>query len=123
MLRIGCPGLEDLVEDGQVSGPPVTNALREHLKPLLAAHTDVIVLGCTHYPFLSGIIRRLSGATITDSGRAIARRTRSLLSAQNQLRTEGIGRTVFYTNGSPAAFSRVASLLLKRTIRGQQTPR
>jgi glutamate racemase len=123
VLRIGCPGLEDLVEAGEVRGPIVTEALRGHLRPLVAAHADVIVLGCTHYPFLSPIIRRMTGAVITDSGRAIARRTHTLLADANLLRMAGRGTAVFFTNGSPQSFSRVASLLLRRRIRGRIAPR
>lgn len=119
VIRIGCPGLEDLVESGTVSGPVVTDAVRNHLKPLIAAKTDVIVLGCTHYPFLVRAIRKISGARTIDSGRAVARRTRSVLTQAGLLRARGIGRCVYFTNGSPQKFSRVASLLLKRKIKAQ----
>ncbi len=119
VIRVGCPGLEDLVESGTVSGPIVTEAIRRHLQPLITARADVIVLGCTHYPFLVRTIRRLSGAQTIDSGRAIARRTRSVLADAGLLRTRGVGHSVYFTNDSPEAFSRVASLLLKRKIRAQ----
>jgi glutamate racemase len=119
VIRVGCPGLEDLVESGIVSGPVVTEAVRRHLLPLVAARADVVVLGCTHYPFLVRTIRRLSGARTIDSGRAIAQRTRSVLAGAGLLRSRGRGRSLFFTNGSPREFSRVASLLLKRKIRAQ----
>lgn len=119
VLRIGCPGLEELVEDGITSGAAVERVIRRRLAPALRAGMDVIVLGCTHYPFLARQIRRLSGARVIDSGRAIARRTRSVLADAGLLRRSGRGGIRYYTNGSAARFSRVAGSLLRRRIRAK----
>lgn len=120
VLRVGCPGLEELVESGTVSGAFLTETIQRHLRPLVAAHADVIVLGCTHYPFFAGTIRKLSGARTIDSGRAVAKRTHWVLSKSGLLNTKGSGGAVFFTNGSPASFSRVASSLLKQRISGRK---
>jgi len=114
VLRVGCPGLEEMVERGITSGPEMDVALRRHLGRAMRAGADVIVLGCTHYPFLKRSIRRISGSRTLDSGTAIARRTRDVLAAADLLRISGKGGSLFYTNGSPAAFSRVAGKLLHR---------
>ena len=76
-----CPRFVDLVEQGILSGPETEEAVSEALAPLLEARADVIVLGCTHYPFLLPEIERAlpEGVTVIDTGPAVARRTASLL--------------------------------------------
>jgi len=84
---VAAPGLVELVEAGVLIGPEVERVLRPFLDPLIAWGVDVVVLGCTHYPFLRHEIQRLVGPSvhIVDSGEAIARRTRVVLEA-NDLR-------------------------------------
>lgn len=78
---VAATGLVELVEAGTLKGPSVRAALRPLLDPMLEAGVDVVVLGCTHYPFLRGEIEIYVGAEIPviDSGLAIARRTRTVL--------------------------------------------
>lgn len=119
VLRIGCVGLEEMVERGVVSGPHTDAALRKHLAPAVRSRADVIVLGCTHYPFMRRRIAALSGARVIDSGKAIARRTQSLLMNSDILNTSGRGSVEYFTNGSPANFSRVASKLLRTRVKSR----
>jgi glutamate racemase len=88
VTTVPAPGLVELVEAGNTDGPGVEEALRPLLEPLLARDADVVVLGCTHYPFLRAEIQRLvgPGVCVVDSGEAIARRLRSVLDER------GLGR-------------------------------
>lgn len=76
-----CPRFVELVEAGILDGPEADDAIDEAVGPLLREGTDVVVLGCTHYPFLrSAIARRIPDGTILiDTGPAVARRVRDLL--------------------------------------------
>ncbi len=78
-----CPRFVELVEAGLLDGPAVETAVDEALTPLLEAGADVFVLGCTHYPFLKPMIeyRLPDGATVIDTGPAVAKRVASLLPA------------------------------------------
>lgn len=78
---VAATGLVELVEAGVLSGAKVSAALRPLLNPMLEAGVDVVVLGCTHYPFLRGEIERHVGSDVAviDSGVAIARRTLAVL--------------------------------------------
>ncbi|CAG9181519.1 glutamate racemase [Cupriavidus respiraculi] len=71
----GGVGLVPLIEQGDVSGPAVRDKLRGYLEPMLDAGADTLVLGCTHYPFLSDTIRDMVGdrLTLIDTGVAVAR--------------------------------------------------
>lgn len=68
-------GFVELVEKGELSGPHTEQVVRASLQPLLDAGADTIVLGCTHYPFLEGTIRKIAGpgVTVIDPAPAIAR--------------------------------------------------
>ncbi|MGQ0529123.1 MAG: glutamate racemase [Panacagrimonas sp.] len=83
-----CPGLVECVEAGDLDGPRVTELLRRYLEPLKAAGADVLVLGCTHYPFLRPLIQRLAGPQVhlLDTGEAVARQTRRVLERDGLLR-------------------------------------
>lgn len=87
---VAATGLVELVEEGVLSGEPVVSALRPLLDPMLAAGVDVVVLGCTHYPFLRREIEAYvgSGVQVIDSGVAIARRTESVLGERGLARPE-----------------------------------
>lgn len=56
-----CPILVPLVEEGWIDDPVTIEVLKRYLHPLLEKDVDTIVLGCTHYPLLRKVIRRLVG--------------------------------------------------------------
>jgi glutamate racemase len=70
-----CPLLVPLVEEGWI-GHSVTRAvIHEYLQALLKKHIDTLVLGCTHYPLLKAVIRKVSGSEVKliDSAECCAR--------------------------------------------------
>ncbi|MBU9435895.1 glutamate racemase [Burkholderia multivorans] len=81
-------GLVQAVERGDTGSPALRTLLDGYLKPMLDAGADTIVLGCTHYPFLTPAIRSLIGErmTIVDTSDAIARQLARVLE-QHGLRT------------------------------------
>jgi glutamate racemase len=74
-------GLVPLIEEGKIDTPETEALLREHLIPLQAAGIDTLVLGCTHYPFLLPLIRKILGddIQIIDTSAAVVKQlTRKL---------------------------------------------
>lgn len=57
-------GYVELVENGELEGPHAEEIVRKSLQPLLDAGADNIVLGCTHYPFLRPLIRKIAGPSV-----------------------------------------------------------
>ena len=113
-------GMVELVESGSLSGPAVDAVLSPILDPLMEEHVDVLVLGCTHYPFLRQAVSSYVGPEIRiiDSGEAIARRTMNLLQEDRLLHERGeLGWLQMYTTGDAESASRVASVLLGRDVR------
>ena len=57
-------GFVELVEKGILVGEEAEKTVRESLMPLIEGGADIIVLGCTHYPFLMRPIREIAGENI-----------------------------------------------------------
>ena len=68
-------GLVELIEQGQIDSKATEMLLRQYLLPMRDQGADTLVLGCTHYLFLSDVIRRIVGTEIhlIDTSSAIAR--------------------------------------------------
>jgi glutamate racemase len=60
-----CPRFVEFVEAGVTSGPEVLAVAHEYLDPVRAAGVDTLVLGCTHYPLLTGVISYVMGEDVT----------------------------------------------------------
>lgn len=75
IVPVPCSGLMEFVEQGILRGEVIENFLMERLSPYLKVQVDAVVLGCTHYPFLRGVIRKLMGrrTEILDGSDGIAR--------------------------------------------------
>jgi glutamate racemase len=108
------PGLVEFVERGEVTGPAVEAAVRELTQPLLAQGIDVLVLGCTHFPFLRRAIEQAigPGVLVVDSGEAIARRAKSVLEERSLLNLGGRGGLELTTSGDLSGVARLAEVLL-----------
>ena len=67
-----------MVEAGVLDGPDVEEAVRAAVVPVLERGADTLVLGCTHFPFLEPVIRRVAGPEIhiIDPAPAVAKQTR-----------------------------------------------
>lgn len=78
-------GLVPLVEQGKIDSPETEALLKTYLEPMLASGIDRLVLGCTHYPYLIPVLKKLLPVNIKiiDSGEAVARQTKAVLEEKN----------------------------------------
>ena len=118
VINIGCDGVEDLVEAGELGTRKMTALLERHLAPVVDSDADVVGLGCTHYPFLRGQIKRLlgDGVRMYDPSRPVARRVRDLLAERDAFANHANPKHRFYTTGDTELFARVAGKLLRSPI-------
>lgn len=93
--------LVNLIETGKLHSPEMVDLLKSYLDPMVEQGIDTLVLGCTHYPYLTPIIEKLipDSIKIIDSGRAVAKQTQKVL-AEHDLLTDRVdtGTSFFYSN-------------------------
>lgn len=80
-------GFVELVEEGRLSGTEAEDVVKASLGPLLSAGADIIVLGCTHYPFLLPVLQKVAGPDIRfiDPAPAVARQLVHVLERDGML--------------------------------------
>ncbi len=111
-----CPRFVEFVERGITSGPELIETAHEYLDPVREAGVDTLVLGCTHYPLLTGVISLVMGeeVTLVSSAEETAKDVYRTLVAHGLER--GAGRLAprhrFLATGDPASFARLAGRFL-----------
>ncbi len=112
------PLLVPFVEEGWVNHPALESVLKEYLKPLLDKGIDTLVLGCTHYPLLVPMLKRLLGKKVrlVDSATTCAQHVQRLLENRQLLRTARSKPTleIYLTD-----LSEQAEALAKRFLDGE----
>lgn len=113
VIRLPALGLSDLVEQGKGNSSEAEALLRPILEPV-AGKLDALVLGCTHYPFAIGTIRKILGDEIPllDGGEGTARETRRRLAAAGLL-SEGNGEICWENSSNAPALLALSETLLK----------
>ena len=106
VLAQACPGLAEAIEAQGPDSDQVASLLDAFVAPLAEAGADVVVLGCTHYPWVAAAIARRmpAGTTLLDTGEPVARQLERLLAAGHLL-GGGQGRLTVATSGAPASVS------------------
>jgi len=90
-----------LIEQGAVHSLELKNLVKSYIQPMIDKNIDYLVLGCTHYPYLTPILNEFvpEHIKIIDSGTAVAKRTQKILHDFNLLKTDSLkGYSKFYTN-------------------------
>ncbi len=98
-------GFVEIVEKGMTEGTETDEIVKASLKPLLDEGADRIVLGCTHYPFLTGSIRKTAGLLyperdieVIDPAPAVARHLLEVMEEEGLVRKDGF-RMELYSSG------------------------
>jgi len=110
-----CPRFVEFVERGVTAGPEVTALAEEYLAPLKDAGVDTVILGCTHYPMLEGVIGYVMGEDVT----LIDSATETAMDVYRTLVREGLLRRSaarpehrFTATGETAQFEELAQRFL-----------
>ena len=119
VFGIACPLFVPLVEEGWTKGKIAEMIAQEYLKEMKRKGIDTLVLGCTHYPLLKGVLSAFMGASINliDSAIETARETEIILGDLSLLNTSGDNmRREFYVTDSPEKFKTVGERFLGEDI-------
>lgn len=103
LIEVVGSGLVELIEKGNMFSAELKELLQSYLDPMIAAHIDCLVLGCSHYPYLIPLLSELlpDSVTIIDSGAAVARQTEKVLAEHGLSFKQESPNHQFYTNGNP----------------------
>ena len=102
-----CPRFVEFVEQGVTSGPELLAAAHEYLDPLVEAGIDTLILGCTHYPLLTGVIAMVVGdeVTLVSSAEECGKDVYRMLVQHDLVQGEGEPVHRFLTTGQPDEFA------------------
>jgi glutamate racemase len=121
LFTSACPRFVDFVEAGITSGPEILALAREYLAPLQDAEVDTLILGCTHYPLLTGVLGYVlgDGVTMVSSAEESAKEVFTTLTDLGLVheRPRPVTRR-FLTTGSPAMFEGVGRRLMGGFVEG-----
>jgi len=114
-----CPLFVPLAEEGWARHDVARRAAVAYLGQFRKARVDTVILGCTHYPLLKAVIRRVlgGGVRLVDSAEAMSRVTERMLAGAGLLRRgKKLGRTVFCLTDTGGSFPWVAQRFLNRKL-------
>ena len=85
-----CPLFVPLVEEGWFNTPVTLTVARGYLDTVKKAKVDTLILGCTHYPLLKSVLRKIMGprVALVDSAREVAQEVKDLLHVREMARTD-----------------------------------
>lgn len=115
VITAECPMFVPLAEEGWVDNDVARLTAEIYLKSLKSSGVDTLVLGCTHYPLLKGIISEIMGdaVALVDSAEETARVVRKILTARGETRPDQErGNHHFFVTDVPAGFIRVGNRFL-----------
>ncbi len=111
-----CPEFVTLVEKGEIDESSAQSTIRDHTKALVDSGADVLVLGCSHYPFLKHLIEKEAGDSVTviDTGSPIAKRLKGVLVDEEIIPRQG--PVTIETTGSLELLERLTPLLIPEIL-------
>lgn len=111
VTQVACPRFVPLVEAGALEGAQAEDAVDEALAAVRRARADVVVLGCTHYPYLLPVLRRQApDLCYVDPAEATAYEVEQRIAAFASPARSAVHR--LFTTGDPGAFEAQAAALL-----------
>lgn len=127
LTAAACPSFVDFVERGITSGRQILGLAQAYLEPVQQAEVDTLVLGCTHYPLLTGVLQLVLGerVTLVSSAEETAKQVYARLTEADLLGTGtgtgtaagfgdrgGGGGHQFLATGDPESFARLGRRFL-----------
>ena len=109
-----CPRFVPFVEAGITSGDDLLHAAHDYLDPLTSAGVDTLILGCTHYPLLTGVISYVMGdnVTLVSSAEECAKDVYRMLASTGLMRESGEPAYTFLTTGDANEFETIGRRFL-----------
>lgn len=124
ITSLACPKFVPLVESGEYKSSIAKKIVAESLYSIQKSDIDTLILGCTHYPLLEGLIKNVMGKNVQviSSGDETAREISTILYFRHIMNTSEVTpKHHYFTTGSSHIFSRIASSWLEKDITEVET--
>lgn len=114
LLSQACPRFVEFVERGETAGPEIIEVAREYLAPLQQQDVDTLILGCTHYPLLQGVLHFvMRDAVLISSAEETAQDVYAELTQRDQFRiADQPPAHRFVSSGDAATFQALGARFL-----------
>jgi len=120
VVAVACPLFVPFVEEGFLKGEEVEQVARKYLTPLKQARVDTLILGCTHYPLLKPVIKKImgEGVILIDSAKQVAVEVAKILDSEGLRNTNFRGgRQNFFVSDNPEWFKSLAKRFLGQPVK------
>ena len=114
-----CPLFVPFVEEGWIKERAVFEVAENYLRPLKKAGVDTLILGCTHYPLLKKVIKKVMGEDVAliDSAKQAACEVKQILAQTGLLESNARPQRNFYVSDGPAWFQGLAKRFLGHQVK------
>lgn len=121
VFQMPCPGLVEIVENGLISTSQAIETVKSFLIPLINNNVDKIVLGCTHYPYLTDLINQITmkDDLLINPAEYLVNEAKNYLKSNNMLSVQTVGDTKYYVSSNPEKFNQTGKIFLKEDINAQ----
>lgn len=122
VLQSPCLGFVEQVENGDLNSLKTHRLIKKNLVPMLEESIDILVLGCTHYPFLLPAIQQVSRQfsnkplTIIDTAKAVSKQAKVVLQAHHLLNDSQLPASVYFSTGNVREQQLIFRQLLNKNI-------
>lgn len=120
VMSKACPLFVPLVEEGWIKEKITKEIAKTYLTPIKKQKADTLILGCTHYPLLKGVIKQVmgDGINLIDSAYQTAREVNTLLSQKGLLNPSSEKpRYEFYVSDEPENFINIGERFLGKSLK------
>ena len=118
-----CPLFVPLAEEGWFEKKPTIDIASEYLKGIKKAKIDTLILGCTHYPLLKGVLHKVmgNGIKLVDSAQTVVNEVKQLLENTDKSRqSKSVPKYKFLVSDQPKHFRKLAKRFLGYNIKNVQ---
>ena len=114
LVSQACPRFVEFVERGETAGPEIIELARTYLAPLVDDGIDTLILGCTHYPLLTGVLHYVMGheVALISSAEETAKDVYAELAARGGFRSGPEPRHRFVSSGDAGTFQTLGARFL-----------
>lgn len=130
IFESSCNGFVELVESGDLTSVQAFQLVEKYLQPMIDEHIDVLVLGCTHYPFLAPLMRKISSQQVAGNqdlqiihtADAVSLQLTRVLAENDLLNFKDQEYVKYFTSGDADHSSQVFSVLLSEQVKVDSLP-